>query len=141
MSKQVILIQRILIATISMLTVLSISAQSADSLSVKNEDGWIEKINDKIGVDISLNNSYETFEVKTETTKFILYPNTATNLRLNVNYRFISFGFQFTPDFIPGNGDEDLKGATKSFELSTSFIFKHWLPYGSVIFKSKRILP
>jgi hypothetical protein len=97
-----------------------------DSLSVKTEDGWIEKINDKIGLDVSLNNSYETFEVKTANTKLIIYPNTRTNLRLNVNYRFVSFGFQFTPDFIPGNEDENLKGDTKSFELRTAFIFKHW---------------
>jgi hypothetical protein len=118
--------QIILTVIVSMCVLISMRGQTIDSLSVKIEDNWIEKMNDKIGVDVSLNNSYEIFEVKTETTKFILYPNTATNLRFNVNYRFISFGFQFTPDFIPGNGDEDLKGATKSFELSTAFIFKHW---------------
>ena len=126
MKRKAILRQITLTVTVSLCVLISIKAQTTDSLSVKIEDGWIEKINDKIGLDVSLNNSYETFEVKTETTKFILYPNTATNLRLNVNYRFISFGFQFTPDFIPGNGDESLKGKTKSFQLSTAFIFKHW---------------
>lgn len=126
MNRQIILRHIIITATVSLCGLISIKAQTVDSLSVKTEDGWIEKINDKIGLDVSLNNSYETFEVKTATTKFILYPNTSTNLRLNVNYRFISLGFQFTPDFIPGNGDENLKGKTKSFELSTAFIFKHW---------------
>jgi len=126
MNRQAILRHVILTATFSLCVLISISAQTADSLSIKINDGWIEKINDKIGLDVSLNNSYETFEVKTATTKFILYPNTATNLRLNVNYRFISFGFEFTPDFIPGNGDENLKGNTKSFELRSAFIFKHW---------------
>jgi hypothetical protein len=28
---------------------------------------------------------------------------------------------------LPGNGDEDLKGKTKSFGIGTSLIFKHWL--------------
>lgn len=126
MNRQAILRHIILTATVSLCVLISIRAQTADSLNDKIKDGWIEKINDKIGLDVSLNNSYETFEVKTATTKFILYPNTSTNLRLNVNYRFISFGFQFTPDFIPGNGEDNLKGNTKSFELRTAFIFKHW---------------
>lgn len=111
---------------VSLCGLISIKAQTVDSLDVKTEDGWIEKISDKISLDVSLNNSYETFEVKTPNTKFILYPNTSTNLRLNVNYRFMSLGFQITPDFIPGNGDENLKGDTKSFEFRTAFIFKHW---------------
>ncbi|WP_178989098.1 DUF4421 family protein [Winogradskyella schleiferi] len=110
---------------VSTFTFISLWAQTKDSLSLKIEDGWIEKT-DKIGIDVSLNNAYEIFEVRTENTKVILYPNTAANLRLNVNYKFISFGFQFTPDFLPGNGDESLRGKTKSFELSTSLIFKHW---------------
>lgn len=113
------------IAIVSLYNINTIWAQE-DSLKVKKEEGWIEKMNDKIGLDISLNNSYETFEVKTETTKFILYPNTATNLRFNLNYRFISLGIQFTPDFLPGNGDDNLKGNTKSFQFRTSLIFKHW---------------
>jgi len=126
MNRQAILRHIILTAIVSICTFISIRGQTKDSLSVKIEDGWIEKIDNKIGIDVSLNNSYEIFEVKTEDTKFILYPNTASNLRFNVNYKFISFGFQFTPDFIPGNGEDNLKGNTKSFELRTAFIFKHW---------------
>ncbi len=98
----------------------------ADTTHVKIEDGWIEKMNDKIAMDVSLNNSYEIIEVKTPDDKYVLYPNTPTNLRLKLNYRFISFGFQFAPDFIPGNGDKDLKGDTKSFRIGNALIFKHW---------------
>lgn len=105
---------------------LNINAQKQDSVRFKVEDGWIEKMGNKIATDISINNSYEIFEVKTPSNKFILYPNTPTNLRLKLNYRFISFAFQFAPDFIPGNGDEDLKGKTKSFGMGMSLIFKHW---------------
>ena len=115
-----------LVLTFLLINGLNIHAQRKDSTDIRIEDGWIEKMNNKIALDISLNNSYEIFEVKTPTNKFILYPNTPTNLRLNLNYRFISFGFQFAPDFIPGNGDEDLRGKTKSFGLGTSLIFKHW---------------
>lgn len=126
MNRKAILRHITLTAIVSICTFISIRGQTKDSLSVKIEDGWIEKLDNKIGIDVSLNNSYEIFEVKTEDTKFILYPNTASNLRFNVNYKFISFGFQFTPDFIPGNAEENLKGNTKSFELRTALIFKHW---------------
>ncbi|MFH6767107.1 DUF4421 family protein [Gaetbulibacter aquiaggeris] len=97
-----------------------------DTILVLTEDNYIEKMSNQLAMDISLNNSYEIFEVKTPNNKSILYPNTPTNLRLKLNYRFISFGFQFSPDFLPGNGDENIKGETKSFEIGTSLIFKHW---------------
>lgn len=104
-----------------------IYSQVTDTIHNKIEDGWIEKMGDKIALDVSFNNSYEIFEVKTPDNKFTLYPNTPNNLKLTTNYRFISLSFQFTPDFLPGNGDEDIKGKTKSFALGTSLIFKHWL--------------
>ncbi|MCB0464923.1 MAG: DUF4421 family protein [Aequorivita sp.] len=126
MTRQAIIKPFKLTVFVSLFSFISMLGQTEDSISVKNEAIWIEKINDKIGLDVSVNNSYEIFEVKTTDSKFILYPNTASNLRLNVNYRFFSFGFQFTPDFIPGNGDNDIKGKTKSFEFRSSFIFKHW---------------
>jgi hypothetical protein len=102
------------------------SAQEKDSIKSSPNREWIKKMDDKIAVDISLNNSYEIFEVKTVTEKFILYPNTPTNLRLKLNYKFISFGVEFAPEFIPGNGDEAIKGDTKSFGLGTSLILKYW---------------
>lgn len=101
-----------------------IQAQDQDSNSIV-EDGWIEKMGDKMAMDLSLNNAYEVFEVRTPNQKTVIHPNAATNLRYNLNYRFISLGFSMAPDFIPGNGDEDQKGETKSFGLGTTLIFKH----------------
>ena len=116
----------VLITIILVIGCLDMRAQIKDTLNTITEDGWIEKMNDKIAIDLSFNNSYEIFEVKTSDNKYNLYPNTPTNLRLKLNYKIISLSFQFAPDFIPGNGDEDLKGNTKSFELGTSLIVKHW---------------
>ena len=103
-----------------------IYAQTDDTSHFQTADVWIEKMSDKIAMDISLNDKYEIFEVKTPTNKFILYPNAPLKLRMKFNYRFISFAFQFAPDFIPGNGDEDIKGKTKAFGVETSLIFNHW---------------
>ncbi len=91
-------------------------AQTQDSTSII-QDGWIEKMSDKIAMDLSLNNAYEVFEVRTPNQKTVIHLNAATNLRFNLNYRFLSVGFSMEPNFIPGNGDEDLKGETKSFGL------------------------
>ena len=101
-------------------------AQTLDTLQNKIEDGYIEKMSGKLVMNLSLNNQYETFEVRSQNTRTVLYPNAETNLHLKLNYRFISFGFQFTPIFLPGNGDEDTKGETKSFGLGTALVFKHW---------------
>jgi len=103
-----------------------INAQIGDTIQIKTKNEWIEKMNNKIAVDVSLNNSYEIFEVNTPTNKYIIHPNTPINMRYKLNYRFISFSFQIAPDFIPGNGDENIKGTTKSFDLGTSLVFKHW---------------
>lgn len=101
-------------------------AQEKDSLSVVIENGYIELMKRKIAMDVSFNNSYETFEVRTAVNRIVLYPNNPTSIRFKFNHRFISFGFQFAPDFIPGNGDEYIKGKTKSFALGTALTFKHW---------------
>jgi hypothetical protein len=101
-------------------------AQQSDSLRVIVEEGWIEEMSGKIAVDVSFKNSFKTFEVASSSGKILLYPNTPNNLRLNISYEFISFGIQFAPEFLPGNGDDDAKGKTKSLQLGTSIVFKHW---------------
>lgn len=108
-----------------MLFIPEAQAQS-DTINNPVKDAWIEKMSDKIAVDLSVNNSYETFKVRAPSNPILLYPNTPNNLRLNVNYDFISLGIQFSPDFLPGNGDEEIKGETKAFQLSTALIFRHW---------------
>lgn len=123
---QKIILKLFLIITFTLIFKWDAFGQVGDTTRVKIEEDWIEKMDTKIALDISLNNSYEIFEVKNLDNKFIIYPNTPTNLRFKFNYRFISFGFQIAPNFLPGNGDEDIKGTTKSFEFGTELIFKHW---------------
>ncbi len=100
--------------------------RSQDTLQHIVEDGYIEKMSGKLVLNLSINNEYETFEVRSPNSRTVLYPNAKTNAHLKLNYRFLSFGFQFAPDFLPGNGDEDQKGETKSFRLGTALVFKHW---------------
>lgn len=101
-------------------------AQEADTTRILDESGWIEKMSNKIAVDLSFNNAFQTFEVQTSTSKTLLYPNTPTNLRFKVNFDFLSFGVQIAPDGLPGNGDNDERGESKAFEIGTMLVFKHW---------------
>ncbi|MBL7473133.1 DUF4421 family protein [Robertkochia sediminum] len=101
-------------------------AQDADTTGIPDEGEWQEKMSSKITVDLSLNNSFKAFEVKTSANKTLLYPNTPNNVRLNVSYEFLSLGIQFAPDFLPGNGDEDQKGETSSFQIGSLLVLKHW---------------
>lgn len=118
---------RLLFIVLCLGTNTPIKAQAQDSLRVLVEDGWIEKMGDKIALDISFNNNFNTFRVDPENSNtIVLYPNTPNNLRLDVNYDFISFSVQFSPDFLPGNGDEAEKGKTDSFQLGTALVFRHW---------------
>ncbi|HBH24374.1 MAG TPA: hypothetical protein DDY13_13235 [Cytophagales bacterium] len=119
-------IRNIILAFVLWIGTIQGYAQTTDTTRLVIEDGWIEKMNTKIAADISFNNAYQIFEVNTTTNRILLYPNTPNNLRLKVNYDFLSVGFQVSPDFLPGNGDNDIRGKTKSFQLGAALIFKHW---------------
>lgn len=100
-------------------------AQSTDS--IKQKALWVEQFRDRMALETSVNNAYETFEVKTSSGKYLIYPNVRKNCRFDFNYRFLSFGIQFTPTFLPGNDDNRIKGNTKSIKVTGSFILPHWL--------------
>ncbi|MCU4156519.1 DUF4421 family protein [Carboxylicivirga sp. A043] len=111
----------VLVITYALANCMSSAGQKSDTI----RDVWIESMSDQLAFDISLTNLYDVFEVQTNNTKLTLYPNTPTKLGLKLNYRFLSVGFKVSPDFLPSNGDEQLKGKTKSIEMATSFIFSH----------------
>ena len=104
-------------------------AQLVDSNRVIIEDGWIEKMNRNFGFKLSFDNNYETFKVIGQPNDIILYPNINTNLNLIFSYRFILLKIGFAPDFLPGNGDEDIKGETQTLIISSSFVFKRWFQH------------
>ena len=100
----------------------NIQAQTPDTTRVLIENNWIEKMNNKIAVDVSINNSYNTFQLENGTEKYNIYPNVPANIKFKVNYDFISLGIQFKTI----GEEKELKGNSKSFEIKTALIFKHW---------------
>ncbi|MDG1803667.1 DUF4421 family protein [Flavicella sp.] len=97
-----------------------------DSTSVIVEDGYIEKMRDKLAIENSFNNEYEIFKVKTNGVTYEISPNIRTNYRIQLNYKFILAGFQFAPKLFPNNDDNESKGKTKSFNLKIKFVLTHW---------------
>lgn len=120
--------RKVLLTYLFVIFLFNAYSQERDSIrhSQTIKDGWIEPMRNMIGIDVSVNNSYETFEVSAPSNRFVLQPNMAANTRLKLNYKFISVGVQYAPDFIPGNGDEKIKGKTSGLAFGTLFIFKHW---------------
>ncbi|MBL7857716.1 MAG: DUF4421 family protein [Cyclobacteriaceae bacterium] len=105
-----------------------ISHAQLDTVTFLREDGWIEGMDNYMGLKLSVSNDIETFQVDVEADDYVvdLYPNTTTLAKIHFNYKFLSFNLKFAPSFFPGNGDEAMKGETKSFGLSTGFNFRHW---------------
>lgn len=109
----------------------SLGSFAQDSPRKVTEDGYIENMSEWVSVDLSVNNAYEKFAVHLPDQDIMLSPNTSLITRLNLNYEWLSAGFEFAPKFIPGNDDNDLKGSTNAFSFGTALIFKHWWFEGS----------
>lgn len=99
-----------------------------DTSRIIRENGWIEGMDNYVGLKLSMNNAIETFSVDVESDDYMidLYPNTTTLVKLHFNYRFLSFDLKFAPSFLPGNGDDYNKGKTKSFGMAFGLNFRHW---------------
>ncbi len=103
-----------------------VTAQLADTNRYIIEDGYIEEIRSNFGIKVSLDNTYETFRIDTETNDFSIYPNISNVLQFGVSYRFIRGSVGWAPAWLPGNGDEDIKGKTKAFGFSITMFLRHW---------------
>jgi hypothetical protein len=117
---------RILLMSGICLPVILAQAQENDSIPKEPESEWIESMENKIAIKLSMTNNIETFKVDTETNDLEIFPNVNTALNLSVNYKFISFSFSIAPEFIPGNGDNDVRGKTSIFNLGLNVFKPHW---------------
>lgn len=117
---------RILLILVICLPVILVKAQENDSIPNEPESEWIESMESKIGLKLSMTNDIETFKVDTETNDFEIFPNVNTALSLSANYKFLSFSFSMAPEFIPGNGDNDIRGKTSIFNFGLTVFKPHW---------------
>lgn len=104
---------------------------SADSIhvyniqsAIKNES--IERMDDYLSVKMFANNKVYGLEVKTDDVHYNLFANTNTMLGVNVNYRFISFGYATPINTLTGVTDDNQKGRTKLNNYHFGLGFNHW---------------
>ncbi|MBN3036752.1 MAG: DUF4421 family protein [Bacteroidales bacterium] len=103
-------------------------SQQADSASQEiTENGYIGKMDSFLALKLSVSNDIEGFEVMSNGPLISIRPNTRMASHLSFNYRFLSLSVSFAPRFLPGNGDDDLKGKTQSMGYSMNLSFRHWL--------------
>ncbi|MFN5169398.1 MAG: DUF4421 family protein [Cyclobacteriaceae bacterium] len=101
-------------------------AQSPDSLRQSEVSSRIERMSNSISVKLDLNSRTQAFVVRNPINSPDLRPNVATQTDLSVNYRFLSLHVRYAADWLPGNGDDAEKGATRIGGIGTSFVMPHW---------------
>lgn len=76
---------------------------------------------DYLQIKTDVNADIVSYIVNADDNSFTLSPNERYLFRLSVDYKFLGFSIDFTPSFLPGNKDENLKGNTKYSRLGTRF--------------------
>lgn len=103
----------------------SLQGQEHDSLGYKS--AYIQSMKHLVALDLSFTNKVRRFKVESGAKIYEIYPNTPNHLRFEGNYSYLSFGVQWSPDFLPGNGDNKLKGNTRAFSIGSSILMEKWL--------------
>ncbi len=99
-------------------------SQNLNKLDTTSTTSFVDKMNIKIGVDTQI----ETYIVNDELshTNLVLTPNNKVKLSISLNYEFIGISIGFSPNFLPGNDDDALKGASSFVEYGSRFIIGNW---------------
>lgn len=83
---------------------------------------------DKIIIKINADTQTDTYIIKDETdnTNIVLLPNSNLRLSLSLDYEFIGASIGFSPKFISGNNDDDLKGESSFTDYRFRFFLGNW---------------
>lgn len=118
-------IQAVFFSLLLLSVSLNLLGQENDSIGYKS--AYIQSMKHRLALDLSFNNKVRRFRVESGNSVYEIYPNTPNHLRFEGNYSYLSFGLQWSPDFLPGNGDNTLKGNTRAFSLGSSILMEKWL--------------
>lgn len=93
------------------------------------EDGHIEKIQNKMGVRVSISNDIEGFIVDDGVgQRYEIFPNTSTVGTVKLIYKFFSLNLtKFYPNLSGDNTDTAIKGETSNFSIGSNLNFNRWV--------------
>ncbi len=90
---------------------------------------YIESFADKFNVKINLETKGESFGIESElvggTTE--LRTNNEYYIGASLDFQILGLSVAFSPAFLPGNDDRDLKGESSFFEINPRIAYKKWL--------------
>lgn len=96
-------------------------AQNNTSLSRSH---YIENYDSKLNVRLGLINDINKIRISVaEDTAYSLSPNESLKMGFSAQYDFLSLSYSYTPNFIPGNNDDVLKGETTNSTYGVNLFF------------------
>lgn len=97
--------------------------QSAEQIHAR----YVDNLSDHVGLKLQLYNYSDGFNVTSgESSIYKIRPNTLLVSKYNLHYRFISLSFSYAPRFLPINNDDDLRGETTHFGISSRTYIKQF---------------
>ncbi len=83
---------------------------------------------DKLIVKFNVDTRTDTYFVNdaTTNTNTVVTPNASLRIALSLDYEFIGLSIGFSPKFLPGNDDDDLKGKSSFTDYSFRFFVGNW---------------
>lgn len=100
---------------VPILTITLCCSSYAQDKDEKSTSDYIEKYNDKLNLRLGLVSNVNKIRVTVaEDSTFSLTPNENLKLEIAAQYDFLNLSYSYTPNFIPGNNDDVLKGETSN---------------------------
>ncbi|HYQ59259.1 MAG TPA: DUF4421 family protein [Draconibacterium sp.] len=118
------LISTILLSILLFLNGYGQNEESKSTLSDRN--AFIEKHNQQLAIKLAVTNNTEFFQIYQQDQQYTIKPNTSLKTKLIFSYRPLLFGIGYSPNFIPGNDDNQQKGRSKIFWTGTNVNLRHW---------------
>jgi len=101
-------------------------AQSADSMYRQDQSQWVQSLRDRLLLKADFNSRTQAFTVQNSGFSPDIRPNVAAQTDLSINYRFLAFRFGYAADWLPGNGDDAEKGASRVRGVGVALLLPHW---------------
>jgi len=122
---------KLVLVLLVLMLAMAVSGQNWERPWLSKSDSvlYYSKYDTLINIKLSGYNLDERFTLEGKNFHYKIQPNFTLKTKVFFSYRFLSFAVAFAPGFIPGNGDNDIKGKTGTFTFNMNVITHHWVQY------------
>lgn len=96
----------------------------SDSHIIQN--GYIDNMDGFVNIKTSFTQKLELFNLNSDNKKYEIYPNSPNALRVSIDYKSLSLGYSFTPDFLNTNKKESIYGKSSGFNGQLGLQYDRW---------------